>query len=278
MIENSEISLSRKTSRSPYKNNVLKEMGNKNLWRQYPSEQKARDQVAKGLRRIRGNPTSNSIFIEQRKKQLETEKARQNLEQISILDPLTSMYNKRFLDGNLDASLPQKGILEREIERILQDGKKLTIAMLDIDHFKEVNDQYGHLTGDEVLKKVAQIVLKNIRFDLDDFAIRIGGDEFLIITPNGLDVAEKIIERIRKEIEETSFNSDKRPKNITISCGLTNLTEKGSAGSYKEIAEAMINRADAALYESKRKDRNQITVAIQNEAGKTEFKKIFHEK
>lgn len=276
MLETS--GLSQRTLRQPHKSNVLKEIGKKNFLGQHPSEQRARNIVASGFRHIRRNPISNSIFVEQRKKQLETEKVRQDLEQISIIDSLTGMYNRRFLDGNPEATPPRKGILEREVERILRDNKELAVAMLDIDHFKEVNDQYGHPIGDEILKKVTQIVLKNIRFDLDDFAIRIGGDEFLIVTPNGLDVAQKMIERIRREIEETSFNSDKHPKNITISCGLTNLAEKGSAGSYKEIAEAMINRADAALYESKRKDRNQITVAVQNGVGETEFKKIFLEK
>ena len=274
MIENSEICLSQKTSRSPYKNNVLKEMGKKNLWRQYPSEQKARDQVAKGLRRIRGNPTSNSIFIEQRKKQLETEKAKQDLERISIIDPLTKVYHRRFLEGDLNASPPQKGILEREIERILRDNKgdkKLTVAMFDIDSFKAVNDQYGHQVGDEVLRKVAETVLKNIRFGLGDFAIRYGGDEFLIITPNDLDIAQKMIEKIREAIEKIRFDSEKYPESITISCGMTNLTtEKGDP---KEIAHAMIKRADAALYKSKFEGRNQTTVVVRG-TDRVKYEKI----
>ena len=271
MLEAPEIPLSQKTSESPHRGIILKEMGKKNLWRQYPSEQKARDQVAKGLRHIRGNSTSNSIFIEQRRKQLETEKAKQDLEKVSIIDPLTNMYNRKFLDDDPAAVPPKKGILEREIERMLRDKKDLTVAMLDIDRFKGINDRFGHQIGDEVLKKVAQTVLEHIRSDMGDFAIRYGGEEFLIITPNGLDVAQKMIERIRKKTEQIQFNNDKYPKSITISCGMTNLTtEKGNP---KEIAPAMIKRADDALYKSKFEGRNQTTIVVR-ETDRVKYEKI----
>jgi len=186
------------------------------------------------------------------------------------------MYNRRFLEGNSEASPPQKGILEREVERTLKNAKsnqKLTIAMLDIDHFKQVNDTYGHQVGDELLRRVAETVLKNIRYNLSDFAIRYGGDEFLIIVPNDLDVAQRIIEKIRSEIEKISFdNSDKYPRNITISCGLTNLSGNVNGSNYKEIADAMINRADKALYKSKEEEeKNHTTVALHKGDDTTEF-------
>ncbi len=275
MLESSEIPLSQKTSRSPHKDNILEIMGRKNFLGQHPSEQQARSKIARGLSKLRKNP----LFITERKKHFETEKAKRELEEVSVIDPLTNLYLRRFLDGNPNASPPKKGILEREIERMLKGNKKLTVAMLDIDHFKEVNDQYGHQVGDEVLRKVAETVLKNIRFNLGDFAIRYGGDEFLIITPNSLDVAQKMIEKIRSEIERILFNNDnKYPKGVTISCGLTNLAEDVNDGNYKEIAEAMINRADSALYESKREDgKNHTTVALHNEKGTTEFIRVFHE-
>ncbi|MCR4276555.1 MAG: GGDEF domain-containing protein [Candidatus Curtissbacteria bacterium] len=275
MIESKEIPLSQKTLRSPHKDNVLEIMGRKNFLGQFPSEQQARNKIANELKKLKKNP----LFKVERKKHLETEKARRELEEVSVIDPLTNLYLRRFLDGNPNTSPPKKGILEREIERIFKGNKKLTVAMLDIDHFKEVNDQYGHQVGDEVLRKVAETVLKNIRFNLGDFAIRFGGDEFLIITPNSLDVAQKMIEKIRSEIERISFNNDnKYPKGVTISCGLTNLVEDVNDGNYKEIAEAMTNRADNALYESKREDgKNHTTVALHNKKGTTEFIRVFHE-
>ena len=272
MLEAPEISLSQRTSRSPHKDNVLEVMGRKNFLGQLPSERQARNKIAIGLRKLR----KNSLFKVERKKHLETEKARREIEGVSIIDPLTKMYNRRFLEGNSEASPPQKGILEREVERTLKNAKsnqKLTIAMLDIDHFKQVNDTYGHQVGDELLRRVAETVLKNIRYNLSDFAIRYGGDEFLIIVPNDLDVAQRIIEKIRSEIEKISFdNSDKYPRNITISCGLTNLSGNVNGSNYKEIADAMINRADKALYKSKEEEeKNHTTVALHKGDDTTEF-------
>ena len=267
MLDSPEISLSQKTLRSPHKDNVSEVMGKKNFWGQYPSEKKARDIVANDLSILRKNP----LFRTERRKHFKTEKARQDLEKVSIIDPLTNMYHRRFLDGDPVAVPPKKGILEREIERMLCDKKDLTIAMLDIDRFKGINDKFGHQIGDEVLKKVAQTILEHIRSDMGDFAIRYGGEEFFIITPNGLDVAQEMIERIRKEIGKIQFNNDKYPKSIAISCGMTSLTEKGDP---KEIADAMIKRADAALYKSKDGGRNQTTIAVQGENEKIEYKKI----
>lgn len=277
-IVNTSMRSLEKTYKSENKKLIFKKLEKRKLLRGYRTVQEARNTVAKDLFRSRHDP----ITMDLREKFLRAEEERKKLEEVSIIDPLTKMYLRRFLEGNPEVSPPQKGILEREVERTLKNvggNKKLTVAMLDIDHFKQVNDKYGHPVGDKVLRRVAEVVLRSIRFNLGDFAIRYGGDEFLIIVPNDLDVAKKIIEKIRGEIEKISFdNDDKYPKNITISCGLTNLAENGNDGNYKEIADAMTNRADRALYESKRKDeKNHTTVALHNEDGTTEFIKVPHE-
>ena len=269
MLDSPEIPLSQKTSRSPHKDNVLEVMGRKNFLGQLPSERQARNKIASELRKLR----KNSLFKVERKKHLETEKARRELEKVSIIDPLTSVYHRRFLDGDPVAIPPKKGILEREIERMLRDKKDLAVAMLDIDHFKSLNDRYGHQIGDEVLRTVAQTILKNTRSELGDFVIRYGGEEFLVITPNGLDVAQRIVERIRREVEKIQFHNNDYPTTITISCGLTNLTEERGNKDAKEIAKAMIKRADSALYKSKSDGRNQTTIVILENDG-VKYQKI----
>jgi len=227
---------------------------------------RAAEQIARKL-------TARDLWLEHETKRVK------KYEKISIIDPLTGMYDRGFLDGDPDVIPPKKGILEREIERILKEkNNNLTVAMLDIDRFKGINDKFGHPIGDEVLKKVAQIVLEHIRFDMGDFAIRYGGEEFLIITPNELDMAKKMIERIRTEIEKIQFNNDKYPKSITISCGMTNLTKEGINSNLKEISEALIKRADDALYKSKIEGRNKTTIALRRENGEIIYEKITIEK
>ncbi len=163
--------------------------------------------------------------------------------ELAITDGLTKLYNKRyFLE-----------IFEKEFERAKRFKLDLCIILMDIDHFKSVNDTYGHLQGDSVLKEVAAIVRKSIR--KIDFPARYGGEEFIIIAPNTkLDEMIEMAERIRKRTESHAFQSGKTPLKITLSLGV--------AGFHGELGDpfALIKMADDALYLAKDSGRNQVCI------------------
>ena len=122
--------------------------------------------------------------------------------------------------------------------------------MLDIDHFKKINDTYGHLAGDFVLKEIAKIIKDSIR--KSDICGRFGGEEFVIVLPNTkLSGAMKLAERIRETIQNHTFDFNGKKINVTVSIGITSV---GVNDSY----ESLISRADEALYEAKEKGRNRI--------------------
>ncbi len=161
------------------------------------------------------------------------------LRQISIKDELTGLYNRRYFNQ----------ILPREIERAKRYGYPLSFIMYDIDHFKKVNDTFGHQAGDMVLKTISDIVLKNIRNV--DFVFRIGGEEFLILLiesdeKNAYGVAEKI----RKKVERYNFED---VGNVTVSLGVTGLRSS-------DTLNRIMKRIDEALYQSKNSVRNRTTV------------------
>ena len=125
--------------------------------------------------------------------------------------------------------------------------------MLDLDHFKSINDNHGHQVGDGVLREIGWILRKSLRDD--DIPARYGGEEFAVLlrgTP--LDVAHKIAERIRSLTESYRFNRHKKPLHVTLSLGLGVLGEE-------ENPERFLQRIDTALYQAKRKGRNRIVLA-----------------
>jgi diguanylate cyclase (GGDEF)-like protein len=144
-------------------------------------------------------------------------------------------------------------ISEAEYQRFLRHPKELTIIMFDIDHFKYINDNYGHNTGDKVLERVGSII-KNIIREYDH-AFRMGGDEFLILLPETNDKqALHIAERIRKEIENCTLKDDDHTLEFTASFGIAQYT-------LKDISiEKVTRRADEALYQAKKAGRNRIEV------------------
>ncbi len=160
-------------------------------------------------------------------------------EKMAETDPLTNIYNRRKFSR----------LLDQEIQRVERYDRFLSIVMLDIDHFKRVNDTYGHDTGDYVLRRITELIRENIR--ITDILARYGGEEFVIILPE-TDVkgASRQIERMRKKIEKTSFDG---VGNLTISAGITSYI--GGDG-----CKSMITRADEALYLAKEEGRNRIRV------------------
>jgi diguanylate cyclase (GGDEF)-like protein len=165
---------------------------------------------------------------------------RRQFEQEALNDPLTGFRNRRWLDQTLP----------RIIQRHLHASEPLCIAMMDVDHFKQVNDAYGHAAGDAVLLQVGGLVRANLR--PADSAARIGGEEFTLIFPQtSMPGAITAAERLREAIADAAFDYDGRElPQVTVSLGLVALER--SANSLELLA-----RADEALYAAKQSGRNR---------------------
>lgn len=160
---------------------------------------------------------------------------------MSITDALTGLYNRRHFEENI----------EREFLRARRYNHNLSFAIIDIDFFKKINDTYGHMAGDYVLKEVAYTILQCFR--KTDMVFRYGGEEFaVIITETSLENAVIPLERLRKSIQEQNFIYDGNNIKITISIGVSEITEQ-----IKTVQE-LFETADKALFKSKQNGRNQI--------------------
>jgi len=180
-------------------------------------------------------------------RQLSTERTRmmQKLQKLATTDGLTKLYNSRSFYSQL----------ELEVDRYNRYKHPLSLLLLDIDNFKEFNDNFGHLEGDKVLVRFSQIIKSCLR--TNDSAYRYGGEEFTVILPetNG-DEAKTVAQRIRSSLETEKFEPvpDRNAK-ITISIGVTQYFPK-------EELSAFIRRADKAMYLSKKNGRNRVSVLL----------------
>jgi two-component system cell cycle response regulator len=174
------------------------------------------------------------------------DKLRHNVQlslEMAITDQLTGLHNRRYMSRHLDTLIASAH----------RAGKPLAFLIMDIDHFKSVNDTYGHDIGDEVLRDFASRISANVRGI--DLACRYGGEEFVVVMPDtDIDFAYMVAERLRKNVEEKPFPISRAPNalNITVSIGIAN-----SAGG-DDNAEALLHRADQALYRAKREGRNRV--------------------
>jgi two-component system cell cycle response regulator len=176
------------------------------------------------------------------------EKLRHNYEQslsMALTDSLTGVFNRRYVSAHLP----------RLLERSWESQKPVAILMFDIDHFKTVNDTYGHGVGDEVLREVANRTNRNLRnFDL---VARYGGEEFIVVMPDtDRDAAYAVAERLRRRVGEETFSVSDQVGEITVTISIGVAVVDGMG----DTAEAILKRADDALYMAKRSGRNR-TVA-----------------
>lgn len=173
-------------------------------------------------------------------------KANEEIRILSITDPLTGCSNR----GCLNKRLPQ------EIQRAGRYNRPLSIVMCDIDHFKKVNDTYGHQAGDTVLKEFSNRINDSIR-DKVDLLARYGGEEFLVTLPEtDLDGALNLAERLRRVISEKKFDIETKKIKITASFGVAGF-DSYNAGD--EISfDTLINRADKYLYQAKNEGRDRV--------------------
>ncbi len=168
----------------------------------------------------------------------------------AALDPLTQLFNRAALDAHLDRVADLAFLL----------SSSPCILMIDVDHFKRINDTYGHPAGDEVLRRVADMQVRNF-LRREDFVARYGGEEFVVVIPDSsLHNAELRAERVRQSIEELEIETPKGKIQCTVSIGLASLSSGDSGNSW-------LARADAALYEAKGAGRNCVRVASEASSG-----------
>lgn len=183
---------------------------------------------------------------------------------LSITDPLTKCYNRGYLMEHLS----------QEIKRNRRYKHSLHIAMIDIDHFKRVNDTYGHQAGDLVLQACVRCINGSIRVGADWLA-RYGGEEFILVLPEtDLDKTWKVAERIRCLISEMLIPLEEKEITITASFGISGF---GSGLSGEDVSiELLINQADRYLYEAKKAGRNRIAGERVNETHFTHDRKTIN--
>ena len=175
-----------------------------------------------------------------------TDLLRTNLDQsleAAVTDPLTGLHNRRYMTSQLDAL----------VARAVRDGRPVSALLLDIDHFKKINDSFGHDAGDEVLREFAVRLASNVR--AVDLPCRFGGEEFVVVMPEtALGDAERIAERIRMHVSGAPFrvSGGKEVLSVTISIGVA--ATFGAA----DTPDHLLKRADEALYEAKASGRNRV--------------------
>ncbi|MBS0309215.1 MAG: GGDEF domain-containing protein, partial [Proteobacteria bacterium] len=167
------------------------------------------------------------------------EAARANAEHAALIDALTSLWNRRHFEAEA----------LREIERANRYGQPASLVLFDIDHFKQVNDNFGHLAGDAVLRQIADIMRSTMR--ASDLICRWGGEEFAILLPTSMENALSATEKLRRAIDVATFPHGGK---VTISAGCA---QWGSG----ENLDAWSRRADQALYRAKANGRNRIESA-----------------
>ena len=163
---------------------------------------------------------------------------------LTIVDGLTQTHNKRYL----------LEFLEREMARCSRHGRDLSLVLFDVDHFKKVNDTYGHLAGDYVLRELAQVLKSRIRKE-ECFA-RYGGEEFALVLPEtGHENTIFLADKLRKIVEQHHFIFEGKRMPVTFSAGVADLDKS------HDSALAFLKAADARLYEAKRTGRNRVVGA-----------------
>lgn len=163
--------------------------------------------------------------------------------QLATHDALTELYNRRhFIE-----------LVDKEIARAVRHGRPLVLCIIDVDHFKPVNDQFGHIAGDGVLRQLADLLRGFARGE--DIAARIGGEEFAILLPESdITDAQGFAERLREAVANTPFLIADAPHRLTVSIGLSNVVAERGERS------ALMQAADKALYRAKAEGRNRVCV------------------
>lgn len=173
----------------------------------------------------------------------EVEKLQAELSEQALRDELTGLYNRRYL----------KDVMDRELVRSDRDQRSLSFVLLDVDHFKVVNDTWGHPAGDQILVQLAQLLTTHAR--ASDIVCRYGGEEFLLLMPGtGIEFAYNRAEEIRQKAALLLGQKEALPIGVTLSIGIAAYPDHGRDW------EELVQKADGAMYRSKRNGRNRVTI------------------
>ena len=197
--------------------------------------------------------TRNGRFVHSRAMVFDLTERKQLEEKLraqAMTDPLTGVFNRRYLQAQATI----------EISRARRQNHPIALIAIDIDHFKHINDEYGHDVGDEILKNFTQIVSDQLR--QEDLLCRVGGEEFAVLLPNtAIEQAQQVAERIRASIEEATttveYEGSQQALNITASLGVTSVRDQ------EKSLKSALKRADIGLYEAKENGRNQIIIHME---------------
>ena len=166
-----------------------------------------------------------------------------------VKDPLTGLYNRYTF----------RDMLKAEVDRARRYDRHLSLLMIDIDHFKKINDRFGHMVGDQILVELSEILTKSFR--KTDVITRFGGEEFAIILPETtVGHATMLAERIRKAIEAHHYRGLSQDKLLTVSIGVSNYHTPGDPPGPTETK--LIHSADQALYAAKKEGRNKVCISV----------------
>jgi two-component system cell cycle response regulator len=188
------------------------------------------------------------IHLKIKRLQDELKSANENYKELSITDPLTKIYNRRFLSD----------ILENEFQRAERKREFLSLIILDVDHFKEINDTYGHQNGDAVLVAIAETIQMGLR--TYDVVARFGGEEFVVVLPETpLPGGVVVAERLREAIQALSFARPVEGKSVTVSLGVATYPSP-----QVNSVSTLLHQADFALYRAKQNGRNRVETSYDN--------------
>lgn len=216
------------------------------------------DHFSSMMRAIKELNTGLNETVERRTEELK--EANEQLQKVAVLDPLTELYNRRFFNARL----------EEEISRAARYDHPMVVAILDIDHFKKVNDTYGHKAGDDVLVKVSAFMKSTLR--KSDILARLGGEEFCMILPEtDLRSAKVFLERLREAIACMTFEGRDRTYSVTCSIGTASLDkDEATPGD-------IMQKADQALYLAKDRGRNCLVEFDQRIVEPRSYPKVVHQ-
>lgn len=213
-----------------------------NLVRRHSSYTDEIDVMARGFQRLQESVRRHIVLLDARvlERTVQLEASVEEVRRLSMLDALTGCYNRRALDERLPA----------EVERSHRYQRPLSVVFLDVDHFKRINDELGHVSGDAVLREIAQRCMQSLRSQVD-WVARYGGEEFVIVLPESdAQAAWAFAERLRSRIRSTPIVVV-RAQTITASLGVAQLRAEESMAD-------LLARADALLYQAKKEGRDRV--------------------